>query len=353
MACHCASVYGLVTRGVSLIAPHRHGEVEVDLARLDQAGDRRGRHRLGAGGQRDMPLARHQAGGGVQPDPAGAGQVDLGPGVQVGEVGGRPFRPLQRLHVGDELDQVAGDEARGVAEVAQQLHQQPGGVPAGAAGARPASPPASRRPAPCGRCRRSALCTMRFSATSMSTVRCAPRGTSASSAASSGPGRLGAAERRQLLFQHRVVGERPGLRLRLQEEVERVDGRHVGDEVDRHLEIGDPLGEHDAGEEIALRVLLPVEEMRLRRHRQRVGERSGVRACGAGRRRMVCGPSETGAVVAVAGAVGQRGVDRHAQPGVVKRRGSRVARTGPSAPGSRPAIRSATSRPAAGEVWMP
>ena len=64
-----------------------------------------------------------------RPDPAGAGQIDLGPGVQVGEVGGRTLRPFQRLHVGDKLDQVAGDEARGVAQVAQRLHQHPGGSP--------------------------------------------------------------------------------------------------------------------------------------------------------------------------------------------------------------------------------
>ena len=119
---------------------------KVGFGLFDQAGDRRGGDRVGAGGERDVALAAEQAGGGVEPDPAGAGQIDLGPGVQVGEVGGRARRAFQRLHVGRQLDQVAGDEARGEAEVAQHLHQQPGRIAAGAAGRRPAFPRASSTP---------------------------------------------------------------------------------------------------------------------------------------------------------------------------------------------------------------
>ena len=37
-------------------------------------------------GERDVAFAGQQAGGRIEPDPAGAGQIDLGPGVQVGEV---------------------------------------------------------------------------------------------------------------------------------------------------------------------------------------------------------------------------------------------------------------------------
>ena len=43
-----------------------------------------------------------------------------------------PAGPVDRLDVGAQLDQVAGDEARGEAEPAQDLHQQPGAVAAGA-----------------------------------------------------------------------------------------------------------------------------------------------------------------------------------------------------------------------------
>ena len=123
------------------------------------------------------------------------------------------------------------------------------------------------------------LCTRRFSATSMSTVRCSPRGTPSSNVAHARPDRRHPAERRQLLLQHRVVGEGPVLGFGFQEEVERVDRRHVGDEVDRDVEMRDPLGEHHAGQVVALRVLLPVEEMRLRLDLQRVGQdrRAGMR----------------------------------------------------------------------------
>ena len=90
------------------------------------------------------------------------------------------------------------------------------------------------------------------------------------------PDRRDPAERRQFLLQHRVVGEGPVLGFRFQEEVERVDRRHVGDEIDGDVEMRDALGEHDAGEVVALRVLLPVEEMRLRLDLQRIGQ---DRAC--------------------------------------------------------------------------
>ena len=73
-----------------------------------------------------MAFAGEQAGGRVEADPAGAGQVDLAPGVQVGEVRLRcRVGPSSDFTSARELDQVARDEARREAEVAQQLHQQP------------------------------------------------------------------------------------------------------------------------------------------------------------------------------------------------------------------------------------
>jgi hypothetical protein len=51
-------------------------------------------------GQRDVAFAGQQARGRVEPDPAGAGQIDLGPGVQVGEVVIGARRPVQRLQSG-------------------------------------------------------------------------------------------------------------------------------------------------------------------------------------------------------------------------------------------------------------
>ncbi len=79
-----------------------------------------------------MTLAAEEAGGGVEADPAGAREIDLGPGVQVGEVRRGPARALDGIDVGLELDQVAGDEAGGEAELAQHLDEEPGRVAAGA-----------------------------------------------------------------------------------------------------------------------------------------------------------------------------------------------------------------------------
>ena len=144
----------------------------------------------------------------------------------------------------------------------------------------------------------------------MSTVRCSPRGTASSSACSRGPDGGEPAERRKLLLEQRVVAERPLLGFRLEEEVERIDRRHVGDEIDRDVEMRDALGEHDAGEVVALRVLLPVDEMRLGFDDQRIGQdrRAGVR-----RRAQADGlrPERDQPVVAVGRAVGQRDGKRH------------------------------------------
>ena len=78
-----------------------------------------------------MAFAGEEAGRGVETDPAGAGQVDLTPRVEIGEVllgaGGAVEGFLVRL----ELDQVAGDETRSEAAVAERLNEEPAGIAAG------------------------------------------------------------------------------------------------------------------------------------------------------------------------------------------------------------------------------
>ena len=64
-------------------------------------------------GNRQMPLAAEHSRGRVHPDPAGAGQINLGPGVQIGKILLGAFRPLHRLDVGAQLNEIARDEARG------------------------------------------------------------------------------------------------------------------------------------------------------------------------------------------------------------------------------------------------
>ncbi len=70
-----------------------------------------------------MTLAGEQSGGGVEPNPAGAGQVHFGPCVQIGEVGCRAHGPFEGLNVRRELNQIAGNESRGKPQMAHDLDQ--------------------------------------------------------------------------------------------------------------------------------------------------------------------------------------------------------------------------------------
>ena len=218
-----------------------------------------------------MPLPRHQAGGGVEADPAGARQIDLRPGVQIGEIRRGAFRSVQGLHIGDELDKVAGDKARGVAEVAQQMHQQPGGIATGAFGL---GQRLLRRPHTGLHAYNigNAFGDEAVESDKLVDVAHFRARHAVDQHLQQGAGRIEAAERREFFRQHGIVGEGPVLGLRVQEEVERVDGRHVGDEVDRDVEVLDLVWEHDAGHEVALRVLQPVQEVRPRFDLQRIGQ---------------------------------------------------------------------------------
>ena len=81
-------------------------------------------------GQGQVALAAEQPGRGIEADPTGSRQVDLGPGVQVREVVARAERAGHRVDVGLELDQVTRDEAGREADAAQDLHHEPGRVAA-------------------------------------------------------------------------------------------------------------------------------------------------------------------------------------------------------------------------------
>ena len=102
-----------MTRGFSAMRVDAHVERELDLGRLDHAGDRRGGAVMRRRGERHVAFAAQQARGRVEADPAGAGQIDFGPGVQIGEIVLGARRPVERLDVGPQLNEIAGDEARG------------------------------------------------------------------------------------------------------------------------------------------------------------------------------------------------------------------------------------------------
>ena len=94
-----------------------HVVAELDLGVVDGAGDRRRVAGIGGAGERDVPLAGEQAGGRIEADPAGARQVDLGPGMQVGEVVVGAGGSVQGFFIGLQLYQVTGGKAGGESQV--------------------------------------------------------------------------------------------------------------------------------------------------------------------------------------------------------------------------------------------
>ncbi len=107
--------------------------MQLRFARVNGSADRRGRSRFGRATERDVPFARHQAARWVEANPARSGQINLAPGMQVSEIERGAARPVERLHVGRQLDEVTADESRRQTEAAQHLDQQPGRIAARAA----------------------------------------------------------------------------------------------------------------------------------------------------------------------------------------------------------------------------
>src|SRR6185436_18545719 len=77
-------------------------------------------------------------------------------------------------------------------------------------------------------------------------------------------------ERLQLALLERIVSEWIFVCVRLKEKIERVDHRHIDRKTDFNREMPGLAWKHEPGEEISMRVLLPVDEMIHRLHTQRV-----------------------------------------------------------------------------------
>ncbi len=60
---------------------NRHLVEEFSVTVIDKAGNGSGAACVGRACQRDVPFSREHSGGGVKPDPSGAGQIDFRPGV--------------------------------------------------------------------------------------------------------------------------------------------------------------------------------------------------------------------------------------------------------------------------------
>ncbi len=91
-----------------------------------------------------------------------------------------------------------------------------------------------------------------------------------------GAGRLGRPVDDEVGLEVLAVVERPVLGRLLDEEVERIVDRHVGDDVHLDLELGHEFRKDVAGEPVAVRVLLVVHEMPGRRHLQRMRDDAGA-----------------------------------------------------------------------------
>ena len=100
--------------------------------------------------------------------------------------------------------------------------------------------------------------------------------------------------RSQFATQRRVIGKGKFLRLWLEEEIEGIEYRHLGDQPDFEAQFPRWIRKHHACEVVRLGILLPVDEMRGRRRFSANSESIRVRQCGAGRSLTVCGPTSTG-----------------------------------------------------------
>ncbi len=245
---------------------HRHLELERRLAGPGEAGDRGGARRERGRRERDMALAGQHSRSRVEPDPARPGHVRLGPRVQIGEVRRRSRGPFERTHIGDELNEIAGHEARGEPQMPQDLDEQPARVAARSRGE-------AQRVVGGLDSRLHAHEVLHFALQALvqrdEEVDRVDSGLEAAAPEVVEPlreqraGGLLLAIRRELGGELGGVVEREVLGPVLDEEVERVDDGHVGNQIDRHRQRLRLLGKDQPRDVVPVGVLLPVDEVRL------------------------------------------------------------------------------------------
>ena len=246
-----------------------HVEREFDLGEARQPRDRHSVAVVGGGGERNVAFAGEEARGRIEPDPPGAWKIDLRPGMKIGEVVVGSRRPVQRDEIGFQLDQIAGDEARGQAQMAENLHQEPARI---AARARPALEgllgalhPRLHPDDVFDLLRNAAIEIDR------EIDRALRRAVDpVEKRLQARPCRFRRAVDDEVGPEILAIFERPGLRALLDKEIERIVDRHVGDDVDLDPQLADEFGEDVAGEPVAVRILLMVHEMLGRRHFERM-----------------------------------------------------------------------------------
>ena len=195
--------------------------------------------------------------------------IDLGPGVQVGEVLGGAGGAVQRLEVGLELDEIARHEARRHPQPTHDLHQQPGAV---------AARPRARLQGFVGRLHARlhagdvADLSLELLVERDKIIHRVHRLTRqrAHEFGEQRPRRLRIEKSGEVGAQRLRIFERKDVGIGLDEEVERIDHLHVGDEVDSDRELLGLLRKDVAGDPVAVGVLLPVHEMLGGQHFERI-----------------------------------------------------------------------------------
>ena len=307
---------GHAGRLVDALDPHL--VVQLGLAFVDGPADGGRRAGLGRTTEGNMPFARQQTAGRIEPHPARAGQIHFAPGMQVGEIHLGTTGTVQGLDVRRELDQIAAHKTRREAEMPEDLHQQPGGIAARAAQfgqrlfrglhagfqadevfdlvlqaliERHHKINRSKLLHRWGRHRRRLRrglglrdrsrfhrCRRRQVSAPVMHIRARQvRGRGGmgdffgvSQNVAPHLGQTGRQVRRegrrlqkghQVLLQRRLVGEGKIRRRVLNEKVERIVNRHLGHEFDFHRKLPHGLGKNEAGVPIGEGILLPVDEV--------------------------------------------------------------------------------------------
>ncbi len=221
--------------GILVNARNAHLEAELHVREIGETGNRRGAAGARGARQRNMSFAGQQPGRRIEPDPTCTGNVGLGPCVQVGEIAIRAGRSFERLHVGHELDQVAGREARGNPQVAQDLDEKPARIAARAAGLVERLLGRLHAGFHSNEVRDVILHALVHGDQQIHgrQARCGGRAKVLDPCGKARACGRDFEERRQLLLERRRIRERERLGVGLDEEIERVDDRQVRGEIDR------------------------------------------------------------------------------------------------------------------------
>ena len=237
-----------------------HLEVEFDVGKAGAAADRRRRAVMRRGRDRDMAFAGQHARGDIESDPARAGKIDFGPGVQIGEIGLDLARAFDRIDVGPQLNEIAGHETGGETEMPQDLDQQP---------CRVAARSGTRLQRPLGGL------DARLHANDVPNLLLQLRveidqKTDRARRLARNPGEVGGKQRtglrgrkigRELGLEIVGIGERKTVGIGFDKKIERIDHGHLRREIDFDPELGGLFRKDEPREPVALRILLPVHEM--------------------------------------------------------------------------------------------